>query len=457
MGTSPFASAADPGEPRTVPAADGRGPDRTRRASHFRQAFAPFSVVAFRWVWAAALSANSGRFAVILAGGWEAYRLGGHSALWPSLVSFFLLFPITMFGLVAGSFADRLNRARLAAAGQAVNAAACAGAAVLTLTHMISLAGVLVVAAVVGIGNAIQAPAWQALVPALVGAERMVNAALATRIAQQGSELIGPAMGTLVLTTAGPGSAFALCAALYAAGMIMLLRVGRHASATVVTAPPAPVRDQVLDGVSYIRGTAPLGLLFVWVTCHCSLTMATFGILPTIASVNFHGAAGAYGLLLTAFGAGAILGPLSLMVMRGQRGPGWILFLTGVLSGAPLVVLGLTHLEWLAVLMSMAAGMGQAVFMAMIYASVMRCARNSMRGRVASVQLSATTGAMGIASLGWGALVPVFSAGLLLAAPGAVFVAICLALAARVPVLDRSVRAQDDAVRALELAPSLTD
>ncbi len=428
----------------------GDGPDLTRSSDGFRQALSSFSVVSFRWVWMAALSGNSGRFAVILVGGWEAYRLGGHSALWPSLVSFFLLFPTMIFGPVAGSFADRLNRAKLAATGQAVNAVACVAATVLTLTHTISLAGVIVVAAIAGIGNSIQGPAWQALVPALVGTDRMVNAALATRVAQQGSELIGPAIGTLILTTAGPGWAFLLCAALYAAGMAMLLHVRHRARDVIVAARPAPVRAQVLDGVSYIRSTPPLRLLFVWVTCHCSLTMATFGILPTIASVNFHGAAGAYGLLLTAFGAGAILGPVSLMALQGQHGPAWILFVTGVLSGAPLVVLGLTRVEWLAVLMSLLAGMGQAVFMAMIYASVMSCAHNSVRGRVSSVQLSATTGAMGMASLGWGALVSVVSAGLVLAVPGAVFVAVCLALARQMPTLNRAVRAQDEVVRAVD-------
>ena len=213
---------------------------------------------------------------------------------------------------------------------------------------------------------------------------------------------------------------------------------------------------EVMAGVSYLRTTSPLGLLFVLVTLHCCLTMATFGILPTIATANLGGAAGGYGLLLTAFGAGAILGPISLMALRGQPGPGWTLFVTGVLSGAPLVVLGLTSLVWLAVLMSLLAGMGQSVFMAMIYASVMRCARNSMRGRVASVQLSVTTGAMGMASLGWGALVSVVSAGVLLAVPGAVFVAVCLGLAGRMPTLNRSVRAQGEVVRGLErgrLAP----
>lgn len=414
-----------------------------------RLALASFAVRPFRWVWAAALCGNSGRFGVIVVAGWEAYRLGNHSAVWPSLVSFFLLVPTMMFGLVAGSFADRLNRAKLAGLGQAVNATACATAGACIFAHVMNLDGVLAAAAVVGVGNSIQGPAWQALVPTLVGPERMVNAALALRIAQQGSELVGPAITTAILTTVGPGWAFLVCSAFYVAGSTMMVHLREHARAAMAPAGAlrTTVRRQVVEGVSYIRRSSPIGLLFVWVTCHCSLTMATFGILPTIASVNFHGSASVYGLLLTTFGLGSIIGPLALMSLRQQREPGWVLWVSGLLSGGPLIGIGLIHIEVLAMVMSMLAGVGQAVFMSMIYSSIMTCSPNSMRGRVSSIQLSATTGAMGLASIGWGALVSLVSAGLVLAAPGAVFVLICTGLSGKMSSLNSSLRTQGRLVK----------
>lgn len=389
---------------------------------------------------------------MILVAGWEAYLLGGHSALWPSLVSALMLMPTMAFGLVAGTYADRMNRAKLATLGQSVNATCCAAAGACVLAHVMTLDGVLVAAAVVGVGNAIQGPAWQALIPDLVGTQRMVNAAFATRIAQQGSEFFGPGIGTAVLTTSGPGWTFLLCAGFYVCGAAMLFHLrgyGRAARQSGL-APVLSVRRQVVQGVSYTRRTSPLGLLFGWVTCHCSLTMATFGILPTIASVNFHGAAGAYGLLLTTFGAGSILGPLILMSLRHQPQAGWVLWIAGILSGAPLVVLGFAHVELLGMAMSMVAGMAQAVFMAMIYASVMTCSDSWMRGRVASIQLSATTGAMGLASLGWGALVSLLPAGLVLALPGTAFVVVCIGVAPRVRRLNGLVAAQGASVRVSE-------
>ena len=191
-------------------------------------------------------------------------------------------------------------------------------------------------------------------------------------------------------------------------------------------------------GVSYLRSTLPLALLFIWVTFHCCLTMATFGILPTIATVNFGGAAGVYGLLLTAFGAGSILGPLLVMALSDRSRLGSILWVTGVLSGAPLIVVGLSRVEWLAVAMECLAGIGQSVFMAVIYASVQTCAHDAIRGRISSIQLASTTGAMGLASIGWGALAGVASAGLVLAVPGGFFVLVCLVLTKSVSGLNRA-------------------
>ncbi|MHB2024069.1 MAG: MFS transporter, partial [Mycobacteriales bacterium] len=282
----------------------------SRRA--LRSALEPFSIAAFRSVWFGALLGNSGRFAVILVAGWEAFRQGHHSAIWPSLVSMLILLPIALLGLPAGGLADRFNRAKQTAAGQAVAAVATAGAAICIFAHVANLATTLSTAALVGVANAIQGPAWQALIPNLVGKERMVSAALSTRIAQQGSELVGPAIGTVILTTVGPGWAFLACALFYAVGTAMMARVRGQ----VLPAPRVAgttMWQEVSAGVSYLRTNSPLGLLFVWVTFHCCLTMATFGILPTVATDNFGGAARAYGLLLTAFVAGSILGPLLVL------------------------------------------------------------------------------------------------------------------------------------------------
>ncbi len=393
--------------------------------------FASFEIVPFRWVWAGALSGNSGRFAVIAVAGWEAYRLGHHSSLWPSLVSMLLLLPSTFFGLFAGGVADRRNRALMATAGQCVNAASCAVAAILTSMGQLDLVNLLVLTAVVGIGNSVQGPAWQAMIPEIVGRDRLANASMSARIAQQGAELTGPAIATAVLTTAGPAAAFLVCVACYVLALFMFWHV-RH-----VVRSPSPLGGHrgmfapIADGLSYVRRQAPIGALLVWVGLHCSLTMASIGILPAVATANLRGNAAAYGLLLAAVGFGSVVGPLVMMWLGGSTAAVPVLVVSGVLSGLPLVSLGLVHEVGVDVISSAVAGAAQAVFMAGIYSVNQGTSIDAMRGRVASVQLSLTTGAMGLASIGWGALVALLAPGVVLALPGAAFVLACVPFALR--------------------------
>ena len=394
-----------------------------------KEMFSAFEVIPFRWVWTAALSGNSGRFAVILVAGWEAYRLGHHSSFWPSMVSLLLLIPSMFFGLFAGSAADRRNRARMAASGQLVNAVSCALAAIFAATGELNLFYLLVFTAAIGIGNSIQGPAWQAMIPDLVGRDRLLNASMTTRIAQQGAELTGPAIATIVLTGWGPSEAFMLCMGFYLAGVGMLWHI-RHEATTPERITERPrVVGQVVEGFEYIRKKAPLATMLVWVGLHCSLTMASVGILPAVATTNLNGNAGAYGLLLTSFGLGSVIGPLFMMAL-GRRLPAVpILLVSGVLSGLPLVSLGLVHNLGIDIISAAIAGGAQAVFMAGIYSANQGASTDLMRGRVASVQLSLTTGTMGIVGIGWGALVALVSPGIILALPGAMFVCACVPFA----------------------------
>ncbi|MHB8244212.1 MAG: MFS transporter [Acidimicrobiales bacterium] len=392
--------------------------------------FASFEIVPFRWVWAGALSGNSGRFAVILVAGWEAYRLGHHSSVWPSLVSTLLLVPSMFFGLIAGSVADRRNRALMATTGQLLNGTACGLAAILTALGQLDLVVLLVLTAVVGIGNAVQGPAWQAMIPEIVGPERLANASMTARIAQQGAELTGPAVATAVLTSAGPAAGFLVCAAFYAAGLTMFWRV-RHAVSTPVPNGRTGMLTPIADGLSYVRRQAPIGMLLAWVGLHCSLTMASLGILPAVATANLRGSAGAYGLLLVTFGLGSVLGPLIMMWVDKRVSSVPLLITSGIFSGLPLVSLGLVHQMALDLVSAGVAGAAQAVFMAGIYSANQGASADSMRGRVASIQLSLTTGAMGLASIGWGALVATLAPGVVLAVPGAAFVVACVPFALR--------------------------
>lgn len=197
----------------------------------------------------------------------------------------------------------------------------------------------------------------------------------------------------------------------------------RHAVHTPTRPLDRPgILAPVVEGLSYVRHQAPIGTLLVLVGLHRSLAMASIGILPAVATANLRGSAGACGLLLAAFGLGSVFGPLEMMWLDSQVFAVPVLVVAGISSGLPIVSLGLVRQMDVDLASSVVAGAAQAVFMAGIFSTSQGASNDTVRGRVASVQLWLTTGAMGFASIGWGALAASIAPGVVLAIPGAAFV-----------------------------------
>lgn len=102
-----------------------------------------------------------------------------------------------------------------------------------------------------------------------------------------------------MLTTAGPAAPFAACTCSSVAGLAMFWRIRHAVSTPALPGPCQGILAPIALGLSYVRRRAPLTTLLPWVGLHCSLTMASIGILPAVATANLRGDVGACGLLLT--------------------------------------------------------------------------------------------------------------------------------------------------------------
>ena len=181
---------------------------RPRFLTRFLTGFLPaFDRPPFRWVWLSVLGANSGRFCIVLVAGYEAYRVG-HSATWSGSIMMVTLLPIIVVAPVAGGLADRYNRAVMMACGMGTATTACLLLTIVSLAGLVSLPLLVGLVALIGVGAAVQLPAWQAVLPGLLGRDRLLNGSMLAQMAQQGAELTGPAIGTAVLVAAGTTAAF---------------------------------------------------------------------------------------------------------------------------------------------------------------------------------------------------------------------------------------------------------
>lgn len=384
--------------------------------------FAAFRVNGFPRIWASILFGNSGRFSLLVVAGWEAFELT-RSAFWSSIIAFCILIPVAIVGPIAGAVADRVNKATQMAIGQLVAMSSAILAIVLLAVGHLTLPLLVVTTTGVGVGNAIQNPAWSSLVPAVIGVRRMVNGGAMVRIAQQGSEFLGPAIATPLLVALGPGSVYLLCAAFYGFGAIFALTLRRQVPFIPSTSRGIyhPIKEAFVYVVEKQR---LLGALLLLVALHCGLTMAYTGIVPQLASVNLKGAGGVYGELLTAVGIGAILGAMGVIVFARWLDLKFLLALTGVVSGLSLVLFGLSTTVPLALLGAILVGASQSAFMALYLALLQGTAAPEMRGRVAAFSNILVGSTMSSFALLWGSLTNSISASLVIAAPGVLFVAV---------------------------------
>ncbi|MBO0743384.1 MAG: MFS transporter [Candidatus Dormibacteraeota bacterium] len=386
---------------------------------HLPRFLSAFEQTGFGPVWLSILAANSGRFCIVLVAGYQAFH-AGHSAVWSSAISMVILLPMVVVAPLAGGLADRINRALLMAVGMGLALVAAGIATVLTAIGAASLPALVALVLLIGAGGAVQAPAWQSILPGVLGTRRLLNGSLLAQIAQQGAELSGPAIGTAVVAVGGPVAGFGLCAVFYAVGMVTAWRVRG-----LVGAPGGHHRGlfrPVLEGLDYVLHRPTLALLMLFVALHCSLTMAFNGLLPALAAGHLHGGSGVYGLLLTSVGVGAVAGPLLIMLFGRRLRDVHVLFVTGFSSGATLALLGVVPSLGLAVPIAAAVGASESTFMAVVYMLSQTMAEDHMRGRVSSSQLVITAGSMSILSMGWGALEGPWGPGLTLVVPGVAFV-----------------------------------
>lgn len=386
--------------------------------------FTAFKVSGFPRIWGSILSGNSGRYSVLVVAGWEAYKLT-HSAFWSSIIAFCILVPVVIVGPIAGAYSDRFNKTLIMALGQSVATLSTVLAIIFLQLGTLNLTILVITTLGVGIGNAIQNPAWSSLVPAVIGVKRMVNGGAMVRIAQQGSEFLGPLLATPILVSVGPSAVYALSAVFYLIGTAFALSLKNHIP--FVPANHRGIYHPIKDALIYVSTRQRiLGALLILVAFHCGLTMAYTGIIPKLAEQNLHGSSGIYGDLLTAVGVGAILGAIMVIFTSRWLDLKLLLATTGIISGLSLVLLGFSTNIVLSLLGAIFVGASQSAFMALYLALLQGTATPEMRGRVAAFSNILVGSTMSSLALLWGGLTNSISVSWVMAAPGLLFVAILL-------------------------------
>ena len=245
------------------------------------------------------LISSIGTWMQIIAQGWVVYQLG-HSELILGLVAFASAIPVLIVSPWAGVIVDRVSRRNLlilTQSGAMILAFILAG---LTFYDVVKEWHVIVLAALLGVVSAFDAPARQAFVPEMVGKQDMPNAIALNSMMFNSARVIGPAVAGLVLAAVGAAWCFTINGISFLAVLVSLwlMRMPAHQKVKLTVSP----MEQLISGLKYAAGHREIRALIL-----LSLVFSIFGIsyatiLPSFVENILHMGAAAYGWVNTATG-----------------------------------------------------------------------------------------------------------------------------------------------------------
>jgi MFS family permease len=331
---------------------------------------------------------------------WLVIELSG-SPLAIGALAFWRFVPFTLFGLVAGVVADRIQSRKLVMATQASAMAISIALAVVTLTGTATLPIVYLLAAFGGIALAFDAPGRQSLTFQMVGPRELPNAVALNSGLFNGSRVIGPAIAGLVIAAVGTGLCFVLNAVSFLAVLAALALVREEELRVVEKDPSARVIDGVRRAFAHAWNDPQLRLILAVVTVVSTVGFNFHVLVPLLAADTLHVGPEGFGFLSASFGLGALVGALAAATFREAS---WRLFAIGTGSfGVLALMLAPVQNAFLAGVILVGIGISFTLFTANANALVQLAAPDHLRGRLISIYLLAFVGVAPVGGLfaGW--------------------------------------------------------
>ncbi|HEV2114193.1 MAG TPA: MFS transporter, partial [Terriglobales bacterium] len=276
-------------------------------------ALAPLREPLFRRLWIAAVISYIGTWMQNLGAGWLMASLTS-SPLMVGLVQAAMALPVFLVVLPAGALADLVDRRKLLLITQSWMVVAAAVLGVLTLSGHITPWLLLLLTFILGLGAVMNDPAWQAITPEVVSRANFASAVALNSAGFNVARAIGPALGGLIIATAGSGSAFLLNAVSFF-GVILFLHHWQRSSATAASSER--MLQALGSGFRHLRDSAAVKSCLVRTLMFSFAASAVLALLPIIALP--HGSVG-FGIMLGFFGLGALLGTAILSRLRHHLG-----------------------------------------------------------------------------------------------------------------------------------------
>jgi MFS family permease len=322
-----------------------------------------------------------------------------HSGTQLGLTSAARFLPMFLFGPVGGVFADRMDKKRVLYLTQSLSGLLAAVFAVTVATHSIRLWIVYLLAIALGFVNVFDNPARQSFISEMVSAKDLPNAVTLNSVAMNMARVFGAALGGVIAAAIGLALCFACNALSFAAVLVSLaaMRTSELFPAERITRQ----KRQVRQGLRYVRSTPELLIPLVMIAVIGTLAWEFQITLPLMASKVFHGGAGAYGVMASVMGAGAVVG--GLISAARSRPRARALCLAAVGWGIAILAAAVAPSMALELVALVFVGYGSITFNSLAKTTLQLAAKPEMRGRVMALWALAWLGSTPIGGpiVGW--------------------------------------------------------
>lgn len=264
----------------------------------------------FRTIWLGAMASSVGTWMQNVTLGAFAFKLTG-SPVYVSIVAAAQLGPTLVLSLLSGALADAMDRRRLIVIAQTEQLLGSIILALVAAQPEPSRWAIVLCVLAIGAGNAVNSPAWSALLPSLVAKEHLSGAISLNSTQMNGARVIGPAIGGVIYAAAGAATVFAINAGTYLFSIVAVLSIASPPFQRVGGGRPL---RRIGEGLTAVRRDPVLRRVLITIVVFSFLCLPFLGQMPTIANDNLgiEVRSFQYGVLYAGFGLGAMVGALAI-------------------------------------------------------------------------------------------------------------------------------------------------
>jgi len=383
---------------------------------------APLRHSIFRRIWLASLLSNLGILIQGVGAAWAMTQMTSEADK-VALVQTALMLPVMLISMPAGAIADMHDRRIVALVSLAI---ALSGATTLTVLAWLNLVTpniLLALCFIVGSGMALFGPAWQSSVSEQVPSETLPAAVALNGISYNIARSFGPAIGGIVVASAGAVAAFAANAVLYLPLLVVLFLWKRVSEPSRL--PRERLNRAIVSGVRYITNSPSIRIVLTRTMVTGIIGGSVSALMPLVARDLLHGGAQTYGIMLGAFGMGAVIGALNISAIRSRLSGEAAIRACALTMGAAIAAVAVSKQPVITAAALVVAGAVWMLAIALFNIGVQLSAPRWVAGRSLAAFQASIAGGIAIGSWCWGRITDVggvetallISAGLMLLSP----------------------------------------